>query len=73
MKVIASHNKDKEDKEGRIICQERVSWSYSRSFYAGNDVRTENVKASFSNEELIITVPKEASKKIKENNSIPIK
>ena len=73
MKVIASHNKDKEDKEGRIICQERVSLSYSRSFYAGNDVRTENVKASFSNEELIITVPKEASKKIKENKSIPIK
>ena len=25
LKVIASHNKDKEDKEGRIICQERVS------------------------------------------------
>ena len=73
LKVIASHNKDKEDKEGRIIRQERVSWSYSRSFYAGNDVRTENVKASFSNEELIITVPKEASKKIKENKSIPIK
>ena len=59
------------DKEGRIR-QERVSWSYSRSFYVGNDVRTEDIKTSFDSGKLIVTVPKEASKKIKENKSIPI-
>ena len=39
LNVTVSHNTNKEnkDKEGRIR-QERVSWSYSRSFYAGNDV-----------------------------------
>lgn len=68
LKVIASHNKDKEDKEGRIIRQKRVIGSYSRSFYVGNDVRTENVKASFSNEELVVTVPKKAPKKLKTTN-----
>ena len=74
LNVTASHNTDKEDKdkEGRIIRQERVSGSYSRSFYVGNDVRTEDVKASFDNGELIVTVPKEAPKKIEENKFIPI-
>ena len=72
LKVIASHNKDKEDKEGRIIRQKRVIGSYSRSFYVGNDVRTENVKASFSNEELVVTVSKKAPKKIEGNEFIPI-
>lgn len=72
LKVIASHNKDKEDKEGRIIRQKRVIGSYSRSFYVGNDVRTENVKASFSNEELVVTVSKKAPKKIEDNEFIPI-
>lgn len=74
LNVTASHNTNKEDKdkEGRIIRQERVSGSYSRSFYVGNDVRTEDVKASYDNGELIVTVPKEAPKKIEENKFIPI-
>ncbi|WP_418563766.1 Hsp20/alpha crystallin family protein [Holdemanella biformis] len=74
LKVTASHNTNKEDKdkEGRIIRQERVSGSYSRSFYVGNDVRTEDVKASFNNGELVVTVPKEAPKKVEENKFIPI-
>lgn len=74
LNVTASHNTNTEDKdkEGRIIRQERVSGSYSRSFYVGNDVRTEDVKASFDNGELIVTVPKEAPKKIEENKFIPI-
>lgn len=74
LNVTASHNTNKEDKdkEGRIIRQERVSGSYSRSFYVGNDVRTEDVKASFDNGELIVTVPKETPKKIEENKFIPI-
>ena len=60
LNVTASHNTNKEDKdkEGRIIRQERVSGSYSRSFYVGNDVRTEDVKASFDNCELIVKVSK---------------
>ena len=74
LNVTASHNTNKEDKdkEGRIIRQERVSGSYSRSFYVGNDVRTEDVKASFNNGELVVTVPKEAPNKVEENKFIPI-
>lgn len=72
LNVTASHNTDKEDKEGRIIRKERVSGSYSRSFYVGEDIHIEDVKASFNNGELIVTVPKEAPKKIEENKFIPI-
>ena len=74
LNVTVSHNTNKEnkDKEGRIIRKERVSGSYSRSFYVGEDIHTEDVKASFNNGELIVTVPKEAPKKIEENKFIPI-
>ena len=73
LNVTVSHNTNKEnkDKESRIR-QERVSGSYSRSFYVGNDVRTEDIKTSFDSGELIVTVPKEAPKKIEENKFIPI-
>lgn len=72
LKVTPFHNADKEYKEGRIIRQERVIGSYSRSFYVGNDVHTENVKASFSYEELFVTVSKEAPKKTEEIKFISI-
>ena len=74
LNVTASHNTNSEDKdkEGRVIRKERVSGSYSRSFYVGEDIHTEDVKASFNNGELIVTVPKEAPKKIEENKFIPI-
>lgn len=62
LKITVSHNTNKEDKEGRIIRQERVIGSYSRSFYVGNNVHTENVKTSFNNEELVVTVSKKSTK-----------
>ena len=73
LNVTVSHNTNKEnkDKEGRIR-QERISWSYSRSFYVGNDVRTEDIKTSFDSGKLIVTVPKKAPKKIENNEFIPI-
>ena len=55
-------NKENKDKEGRIIRQERVSGSYSRSFYVGNKVSTEDVKTSFNNGELVVTVSKKSTK-----------
>lgn len=74
LKVTAAHNSNTEDKdkEGKVIRKERVSGSYSRSFYVGEHVRTEDVKASFDNGELKITVPKEAPKQVEENKFIPI-
>jgi HSP20 family protein len=74
LKVSATHGKTTEDKDasGRVIRKERVSGSYSRSFYVGEDIRQEDVKASFNNGELKITVPKEAPKQVEQSKFIPI-
>ena len=74
LKVTATHDSNTEDKDekGRVVRKERVSGSYSRSFYVGEGIHQEDVKASFDNGELKIVVPKEAPKQIEENKFIPI-
>ena len=70
----ASRNTNKEDKddEGNIIRQERFSGTCTRSFYVGEDITHEDIKASFGNGELKVIVPKEAPKKVEEKRFIPI-
>ena len=72
--INASRNTNKEDKddEGNIIRQERFSGSCSRSFYIGEGIRPEDIKAAYENGELKITVPKEPVKKVEETTFIPI-
>ena len=74
LKVTASRNSSKEDKDekGRIIRQERYSRSSSRSFYVGEGIKQEDVKANFDNGELIISIPTETKKVEEETKFIPI-
>ena len=74
LKVTASRNSSKEDKDekGRIIRQERYSGSSSRSFYVGEGIKQEDVKANFDNGELIISIPTETKKVEEETKFIPI-
>ena len=60
LNVSASHNtsKDEKDDKGNVIRQERYSGTFSRSFYVGENVREEDIKASYDNGELKITFPK---------------
>ena len=62
LNVSASRNTNKEEKDdkGNLIRQERYSGSFSRSFYVGENVKEEDIKASYDNGELKITFPKEA-------------
>lgn len=64
LNVSASHNTSKEEKDakGNIIRQERYSGSFSRSFYVGDSVTEDDIKASYENGELKITFPKEITK-----------
>ena len=72
--VQAKTNTNKEDKEdGKIVRKERYVGSCSRSFYVGNSVKNEDVKASFRNGTLKIEVKKkEESKELPEGNYIDI-
>ena len=53
-------DKDEKDKKtGKYIHRERYAGNLSRSFYIGDGVKQEDIKAAFKNGILSITVPKE--------------
>lgn len=56
------HDTEKKDKEGRIIRQERYSGEMQRSFYVGEDITEEDIKAKFTDGVLSITIPKKEPK-----------
>ena len=56
-------DKDKTDKKGKYIRQERYAGSCSRSFYVGTDLQPKDVSAKFTDGILELTFPKEAPKK----------
>ena len=60
------------DKKGKIVHQERYSGSMSRSFYLGEHVTEEDVKAKFENGVLTLGFPKEEPKKLPERKTILI-
>lgn len=58
---IDSSNEEKE--EGEFVRKERYIGSCSRSFYVGEDIENEDIKASFKNGMLKIEIPKKEPKK----------
>ena len=67
-----SHDNSEKDKEGKLIRQERYSGSMQRSFYVGDDVSEEEIKAKFEDGVLKLTVPKEDTEKVPEKKTIAI-
>lgn len=57
-----SLDKDKTDKSGNYIRKERYEGQCSRSFYVGNSVKEEDIKAKFEDGILKLSVPKPDSK-----------
>lgn len=53
-----SRQEEKEEKEGRVLRQERRYGKYLRSFNLGGDVRAEEISATFQDGVLKITVPR---------------
>ena len=75
MTITASSHKDNDEKneEGRYIRRERYVGSCSRSFYVGEDVTQEDIKARFENGILKVIVPKkEAKPQVEEKKFIAI-
>ena len=64
-------DKDEKDKEGRYIRKERYSGSCSRSFYVGEQISEEDIKARFE-DGIKISFPKRDQKKMEENRYIAI-
>ncbi len=72
--VHAKTNHHEEEKEeGKYVRKERYMGECSRSFYVGDDVKEDDIKASFKNGTLHIEIPKhEENKQVKEKKYIPI-
>ena len=58
--------KNEKDASGKVIRQERYSGSCRRSFYVGNGLNQEDIKANFENGILKLMFPKEAPKAVEE-------
>ena len=71
--ATTSTSNDEKDANGKYIRRERFSGSCSRSFYVGENITQEDIKAKFEDGILKITVPKEEEKpQIEENKYIAI-
>lgn len=62
--ISASHTENKEDKDKKTkyIRRERFSGCYERSFYVGDALTQDDIKAKFSDGVLTVTVPKKEEK-----------
>ena len=71
--ISANKNTDNDvkDDEGHIVRRERYQGSCSRSFYVG-DMKEEDIKASFNNGELKVSLPKTGIKRAEEKKYIEI-
>ena len=72
LKISAEKNEEKEDKHAKYLKRERFSGMCSRSYYVGDNVREEDIKANFKNGILTVEFPKEPEKKVEEKKYIPI-
>lgn len=64
--------KDEKDKEGRYIRRERYSGSMTRSFYVGNAVTEEDIKAKYEDGILSLSIPKKDPKAVEAKKYIAI-
>jgi HSP20 family molecular chaperone IbpA len=71
--IAASKEHDNEKKRlGKVIRQERYAGAMQRSFYVGDGVNVEDVKAKFEDGVLKLTIPKKELKELPSNTTIAI-
>ena len=65
-------DKDHTDRKGKLIRQERYAGSLQRSFYVGDSLTAEEIKAKYENGVLKLEVPKQEARKLPERKTIQI-
>ena len=65
-------NEDEKDSKGKMLRQERFSGAMQRSFYVGDSIDENDVKAKFEDGVLSLCFPKEKEPEIPEKNTIMI-
>lgn len=75
LSIEASRESDdeKKDKDGNFLRRERYSGQVCRSYYVGNEIKDDDIKASFKDGVLNVIVPKKLeTKKVEEKKYIAI-
>ena len=72
VKADTAKNVDEKDENGKYIRRERYTGSMQRSFYVGEKISEEDIKARFENGILVVNVPKQEPKKVEEKKYITI-
>ena len=62
IEATTATNNDEKAEDGTYLRRERFQGTCTRSFYVGEDIRQEDIKARFDNGVLMISVPKEPEK-----------
>lgn len=79
--VVSANTEETKETEGteeaaeegkKYICKERFFGKCSRSFYVGDDMKQENITASFSNGVLNLVIPKHVEKTEEDKKIIQI-
>ena len=65
-------DKDEKDKKGKYIRKERQAGAMSRSFYVGEGVTQEDIKAKYEDGILRLSVPKKEAKAVENKKYIAI-
>jgi len=70
--VAKGLDKDENDKQGKLIRQERYSGAMQRSFYVGEELTEEDIKAKMEHGLLTLCIPKKETPKPPEKKTIVI-
>ncbi len=65
-------DKDEEDKKGKYIRQERYAGAMQRSFYVGDGVTQEDIKAKYEDGILRLSIPKKSAPEVETKKTIAI-
>ncbi len=63
---------NKEEKKGKVLRQERYAGTMSRSFFVGENVTEEDIRAKYENGVLSLVIPKKEARKVPEKKTILI-
>ena len=74
LNIKATHNVSNEEKDakGNLVRSERRFGSCSRSFYVGENIKAEDIKAKFENGMLNIVLPSKEQKSIESKQVVTI-
>ena len=72
--ITASKGMDEEEKnkQGKIVRQERYSGVMQRTYYVGDQMKAEDIKAKYEDGVLKLEIPKKEEKKLSEKHTIMI-